>query len=140
MKKYLFIYLFIMIFLGANCQCCIDNSSIYDNLSYDKGVCSKDLEVTFLSLGKNPLNGQFSDGLSLVFKSPNDIPTSSMSFLYNSKEYYISIDNKCNLKKINEGDKIVIHILFYEFVKEPYEYEQPYSLIVAIDNDIKHEM
>ena len=56
------------------------NLSLYNNLQFENGVCYKTLNVSFLSFGKNPLNGQFSKGLSQIFKKKNDIPTSSISF------------------------------------------------------------
>lgn len=112
------------------------NLSLYNNLQFENGVCYKTLNVSFLSFGKNPLNGQFSKGLSQIFKKKNDIPTSSISFIYDGHEYYISLCNDCqrhiSIEDFSSGDIITLKIAFFQDVKQPYDYVFPFAMVTEI--------
>lgn len=107
--------------------------SLYNNLQFENGVCYKTLNVSFLSFGKNPLNGQFSEGLSQIFKKGNDIPTSSIAFIYDGQEYYISLCNECQCSEdLSSGDEITLKIAFFQDVKQPYDYLFPFAMVIEI--------
>ena len=49
---------------------------------------------------------------------------------YNNKPYYINLSNDFPLRDYEEGERIVLQIVFYENVKQPYDYIYPYSIII----------
>ena len=123
---------FILVFMfvvTALCHAQNNMNGLYDNLSYTDGVCYKEIEVTYQSIGRSPLNGQFGRGMSEIMKK-KDIPQSSMYFIYNNKPYYINLSNDFPLRDYEEGERIVLQIVFYENVKQPYDYIYPYSIII----------
>lgn len=111
-----------------------NDQSLYDNLTFENGVCYKQFNVVFDGFGKNPLNGSFSEGLSQVLSKENDIPTSSISFIYDNQEYYISLSNDCDWsgEDYRRGDMITVQIAFFENVKQPYDNIYPFAIVMQI--------
>ncbi len=74
----------------------------------------------------------FSEGLSQIFKG-NDIPTSSIAFIYDGQEYYISLCNDCQCSKdLSSGDVITLKIAFFQDVKQPYDYLFPFAMVIEM--------
>lgn len=108
--------------------------NLYDGLSYSNGVCFKKVEVSYLTLGRDPLN-ESDDSIAITIKNATqNTPYTSMSFLYRGQKYYISIHEKCKTPNMSEGEKIILHIQFYKDIKQPYKYKHPYAIITKIEN------
>lgn len=127
---------------GLYAQC--DKKCLYDSLFFTNGRCEKDLIVSFVSYGKNPLIDTPSNVKKTIKSKIKRIPNSSVSFLYNGNRYYISVDNKCDLSRFSKGDTIMVKIVFFEDIKQPHKYENYFSLIKKIElysprskNDLK---
>lgn len=53
------IIVFLLLVLSVNCSACdkTSNDSLYYNIGYVDGICVKDYKVVYLSLGRNPWEG-----------------------------------------------------------------------------------
>ena len=105
---------------------------LYDGLSYSDGVCLKTIKVTYLAFGRDPLN-ECNDSIALVIRNvTQNIPYTSISFLYKGQKYYISLHKTCKVPNISEGRKIILQIQFYKDIKQPYQNKHPYAIITKI--------
>ena len=107
---------------------------LYDNLQFTNGVCQKTIDVTYLSVGKNPIShgNDKDDAIRKIKEQIKYLPHSSVHFSYKEKEYYISISDEYDLSSYSKGDKIRIDIVFFEDIKQPYKYEKPFSFITSV--------
>ena len=67
-------------------------------------------------------------------KEIKEIPKSSVSLVYKEKEYYISIKNKCDTRGIPYGEKIKIRIIYFEKLRQPYDFTYPFAIITKIES------
>lgn len=114
--------------LYAQCE----KKCLYDSLIFINGRCEKELIVSFLSYGKNPLIDTQSNDKKKIKRKIKRIPNSSVSFIYKGDRYYISVDNKCDLSRFSKGDTIMVKIVFFKDIKQPHKYENYFSLIKKI--------
>ena len=107
---------------------------LYDSLQFTNGVCQKTIDVTYLSYGKNQISpgNDKDDDIRKIREQIKYIPHSSVHFSYKEKGYYISISDECDMSQYTEGDKIRIDITFYKDIKQPYQYEKPFSIISSV--------
>lgn len=105
---------------------------LYDGLSFSDGMCFKTVKVTYLAFGRDPLN-ECNDSIALVIRNvTQNIPYTSISFLYKGQKYYISLHKRCKVPNISEGRKIILQIQFYKDIKQPYQNKHPYAIITKI--------
>ena len=70
---------------------------LFDNIQ--NGICFKKIEISYLALGRDPLNER-NDSIAIMIKTiTQNTPYTSMSFLYRGPNYYISVHKRC--KTIN---------------------------------------
>ena len=127
-----------LLMFGNHIKAQSDVDRLYDNLQYTNGVCKKTINVTYLSFGKNPISpsNDKDDEIRKIKQRISYVPNSSVHFSYKEKEYYISIGNECDMTKYSEGDNIKIDIVFFEDIKQPYEYEKPFSFITSVTDPL----
>lgn len=90
---------------------------LYDSLSYSDGVCVKTIKVSYLSLGRDPLNERNDSIALIIMNATQNTPYTSMSFLYKEQKYYISLHKECKIPNISKGEKIILQIQFYKDIK-----------------------
>ena len=105
---------------------------LYDSLSYSDGVCVKTIKVSYLSLGRDPLNERNDSIALIIMNATQNTPYTSMSFLYKEQKYYISLHKECKIPNISKGEKIILQIQFYKDIKQPYKNKSPYAIISKI--------
>lgn len=140
MKKIIFATLFVCT-LSLQSIAQNNDSTIYCSLEFDNGIAVKDVVVEFTSSGKSSIatiNANDSS-IAAINKSIKLNSNTAMGFRYNSKDYYISLHDRCLqeakslceeiIKSDVESIKIMITIAVYENV---YYREDPYAVIVDI--------
>ena len=130
MRKITILFVLLIYSNLVNAQCVMD--FLYDSLSYTNDICKKTLIVKYLSYGKNPINGDTNNETHKIEEQIKYIPHSSVSFLYKGEKYNISISNECDISKYSKGDSIMIDILFFKNIKQPYKYKNPFSLVSSV--------
>ncbi|MDD7558415.1 MAG: hypothetical protein PUJ69_07085 [Porphyromonas somerae] len=80
------------------------------------------------SFGRRHARGNFCDK-----KEIKEIPKSSVSFVYEGQNYYISIKNECDTRRITYGERIRMRILFFEGIKQPYSFIHPFAVITKVE-------
>ena len=109
------------------------DSSLYSNIKYVNGKYEREIECVFQGIGKNPIDGDTQGIASAIKKEIKEIPKSSVSLVYKEKEYYISIKNKCHTRGIPYGEKIKIRIIYFEKLRQPYDFTYPFAIITKIE-------
>ena len=110
------------------------DSSLYSNIKYVNGRYEREIECVFQGIGKNPIDGDTQGMASAIKKEIKEIPKSSVSLVYKEKEYYISIKNKCDTRGIPYGEKIKIRIIYFEKLRQPYDFTYPFAIITKIES------
>ncbi|MEZ3564720.1 MAG: hypothetical protein K1V72_10415 [Duncaniella sp.] len=128
--------IFLLLVLSVNCSACdkTSNDSLYNNIGYVDGTCVKDYKVVYLSLGRNPWESDTNNEkiFNQIFPREKDIPSTCMEFSYKGEKYYIPVDKDCNLPILIGGEEIMISVVFYEHLKQPYSYIHPFALVKSV--------
>lgn len=126
------ILFFMLLFSALHVSSCdTEQLELYQDLEYSDGICVKEFHVTYIALGKNPWTEDMTGDFRRIFRTVNDLPKSCVEFSFLGKEYYISLANDCNVPSLSEGDDIVIKVIFYETLKQPYS-SNPYALVLSV--------
>lgn len=113
---------------------CIPDSSLYSHITYIDGKYEREIECIFQGIGKNPLDEDTQGIASAIKKEIKEIPKSSVSFVYKGENYYISIKNECDTRRISYGERIRMRIVFFEGIKQPYSFIHPFAIITKIES------
>lgn len=128
------ILLTFVILLSCNMDAqCIPDSSLYSHITYIDGKYEREIECIFQGIGRNPLDGDTLGIASAIKKEIKEIPKSSVSFVYKGENYYISIKNECDTRRISYGERIRMRIVFFEGIKQPYSFIHPFAIITKIE-------
>ena len=111
----------------------LPDSSLYSHITYIDGKCEREIECIFQGIGRNPLDGDTLGIASAIKEEIKEIPKSSVSFVYKGENYYISIKNDCDTRKISYGERVRMRILFFERIKQPYSYIHPFAIIIKVE-------
>lgn len=112
---------------------CLPDSCLYSHITYIDGKCEREIECIFQGIGRNPLDGDTLGIASAIKKEIKEIPKSSVSFVYKGQNYYISIKNECDTRRISYGERIRMRILFFEGIKQPYSFIHPFAIITKVE-------
>ena len=132
LSKTILLTFVILLFCKMDAQC-IPDSSLYSHITYIDGKCEREIECIFQGIGRNPLDGDTLGIASAIKKEIKEIPKSSVSFVYKGQNYYISIKNECDTRRISYGERIRMRILFFEGIKQPYSFIHPFAIITKVE-------